>query len=168
MEGAATLRRRGIWLWHRYELVREGEVLAELGPRSWLWIYLGPGQRVTLQGGARGRIAARPRGRLITPVLIDDGRRVVARAMPGLGGAYAVNAAGGGYQLVPHETSTWRIRSNRWELRRHDLIVADMSLSPSRVVTAEPVPIAAVLLAFTVMALGIPGEEDLGLRNPGW
>jgi len=168
IDGSAILHRRGHPLWHGFELVADGQVVAELGRRSWLWIFLGPGQRVLLADGARGRIAARAKGRYIAPVVLDRQRRVVGRALPGPGGTYGINAARSGYRLVPHSANTWRRRSNVWELRRHDLVVADLTLSPSRITTAEPVPISVVLLAFTVMELGIPGEEDLGLRSHGW
>ncbi len=168
IDGPAALHRRGTVLWHGFELVANGAIVAELSHRSWLWIFLGPGQRVRLATGARGRIAARAKGRYIAPVLTDNQRRIVATALPGPGGTYGINAAGGGYQLVPHFPSTWRRRSKSWELRRHDLVVADVSLRPSRIVTAEPIPVSVVLLAFTVMELGIPGEEDLGLRTQSW
>lgn len=168
IDGLATLFRRGNVLWHGFELVADRRIVAELGRRSWLWIFLGRGQRVRLAGGATGRIAARTKGRYIAPVVLDGKRRVVARAMPGPGGSYGINAAGGGYQLVPHSPNTWRRRSRSWELRRHDLVVADLTQSPGRIITAEPIPVSAVLLAFTVMDLGIPGEEDLGLRSQGW
>ncbi len=168
IDGVATLERRGHRLWHGFELVADRHVVAVLGRRSWLWIFLGPGQRVLLADGTRGRIAARTKGRHIAPVVLDGRRRVVSRALPGPGGTYGINTALSGYRLVPHSPNTWRRRSKVWELRRHDLVVADLTMSPSRIVTAEAVPISVVLLAFTVMDLGIPGEEDLGLRSHGW
>lgn len=168
IEGTATLERHGP-LWRRRYVLRSGSTtIAELGRRSWFSIYLGWGQSVKLSGGGRGRIAGRGRRSFITPVVLDERRRIVARALPGPGGTYGLNVSAAGYQLVPHSRNTWLSRANQWELRRFDLVVADLSLSPGRISTAEPIPLAIVLLSFTVMALGIPGEEDLGLRGNGW
>ncbi len=169
VDGSLQLLEFGRWPFHRFELVDGvGEVRASLGRRGWIKVYLGSGQRLELSGGMRGRIVGRAVRRSIVPVVVDSDRSPVARAHHGPGGTYLIDTATEGFVLVPDRPTTWRSRSPRWELRSWDEPVARLQLRPRTIQCHRPLPIGAVLLAFTVMDLAVPGEEDLGLRPTQW
>ena len=48
-----------------------------------------------------------------------------------------------------------------WGLRHHETEVAVIDTSRREIAAAEPIPIAAALMAFTVLAHGTPGDVDL-------
>lgn len=168
VEGRLEMRPLGRPPLRRWELRDRSGTVAALGPRSWLWIYMGPGQRVTLPDGTGGRIVGTGMRNWIIPVVTDDRRNTVARATPGPHGSYTIDTIDDGFRLIADTPHTWRSKPVRWELTSWGEPVAEFGRQPEVIATQRPVPLGAVLLAFTVMALGIPGEHAMGAPRMQW
>jgi hypothetical protein len=122
-------------------------------------MFFGRGRRVQLVDGTEWRIKARTAGPYIVPV-IKAPTGFVATSGP-LGGRnfYGINGKSFAYVLVP----LGRVRligDVNWSMRRHGIEVA--TVDPTRVIhTIEPIPVAAALMALTLITHGIPGESKL-------
>jgi hypothetical protein len=133
--------------------------IARLGRDGSLRLFLGRGRRVRLADDTEWRVKATTFGPFIVPVIrASDG--MVATSSPLAGRrCYGINGKAFGYVLVP----LGRVRLlGRWEwaMRRHEVDVA--TIDTEQVVhTVEPVPVAAVLMALTLISHGIPGESKL-------
>jgi hypothetical protein len=74
--------------------------------------------------------------------------------------SYGINVKGYGYTLIPLGHVGLR-RPGIWALRHHEIQVAAIEDHDRIIHTAVPIPLAAVVLAFTLMTHGIPGEANL-------
>ena len=74
--------------------------------------------------------------------------------------SYGINLKDRSYSFIPLG-KTGLVRQRRWALRRHDEEIALVDDARRTISTTEPVPIAAILLAFTLLTHGIPGEGNL-------
>lgn len=85
---------------------------------------------------------------------------VVATSGPQAGRrCYGINGSHFGYVVVPLG-QVGMLGELSWAMRRHEVEVA--TIDTDRVIhTNEPIPIAAALMAFTLIAHGIPGEAKL-------
>ena len=137
----------------------EAGTLAEIGRFGWLRIFFGPGQRIRLSDGAEWRLKAVGRTRYICPLIVDARGRRVAEAAPGIKRSYGINGPDYAYMLYPADAALGR--PLRWILRDRETNAAVLSRRPLSVDAAVPVPLPAVLLAFVVAKLGIPGEAFL-------
>jgi hypothetical protein len=159
VEGPISLRRLGRFGFPTDELVTERGTIARLGRDGSMRIFFGRGRRVQLVDGREWRIKATTAGPHIVP-MIKAATGIVATSGP-LSGTrcYGINGKHFGYALVP----LGRIRllgQLDWSMRRHELEVATID-SDHVIHTSEPIPIAAALMAFTLIAHGIPGESKL-------
>ena len=159
VDGAVWLVRVGGLGFLVQELVDHRGMIAELGRTGAVRLFFGPGRRVRFPAGVEWRIKARTQGPYIAPMIVA-GRSPVATTAPLRGRrSYGINGKDFGYTMMPLGRVGFA-RSWEWGLRRHDVDVAvldrDEVLRP-----IEPVPIAAVLLAFTLAAHGIAGESKV-------
>ena len=138
---------------------RDGPV-ADLGRYSALWIYFGPGQRARLADGREWRVTATRYGGGLSTLIVDEARRRVAQAFPGIGN-YHLDVVDGGYVLNPAEGG--RGRANRWLIDDGDAVLATVSRRPHRLVVDREIPLGVGLLALLLALTGIPGEGDLGV-----
>jgi len=162
VDGIAEIRRRGGIGFPVEELVCAGEVPAGLGRDSSLRIFLGRGRRVRLSNGTEWRIKSATSGPYIIPtVKAPDGTVAIAKPLLGKR-SYGLNGLDFGYTLIPLISPSMR-HSGRWALRRRLVEVAEIT-GRHRIDCREPVEIAAVLLAFTLVEHGIPGEAELRPR----
>ena len=122
-------------------------------------MFFGRGRRVQLVDGTEWRIKAMTAGPYIVPI-IKARTGIVATSGP-LGGrrCYGINGKHFGFVLVP--LGPIRLLGQvAWLIRRHEDEVA--TIDAAHVMNAnEPVPIAAALMAFTLIDHGIPGEAKL-------
>ena len=122
-------------------------------------MFFGRGRRVQLVEGIDWRIQAKTAGPFIVPI-IKAPTGLVATSSP-VGGrhCYGINGKHFGYVLVP----LGRVRligDLDWSMRRYDVEVA--TVDPMHVIhTKEPIPVAAALMALTLITHGIPGEAKL-------
>ncbi len=74
--------------------------------------------------------------------------------------SYGINGKDYGYTLIPVQKGGFRT-PRMWMLQQHQTEIAVID-DHKRVIDAhKPIPIAAALLAFTLIVHGIPGEADL-------
>lgn len=165
VDGHLEMRVSGGWPLRHWTLRSESGVVASLGVRSWLALYFGRGQHVQLPDGAGGRIVGAGMRNWIIPLLVDDRGNTVARAIPGPHGSYTIDTIDQGFLLIPATSRTWRSKPRQWEMLSWDEVVARLTADPDTIDTLRPIPLAAVLLAFTVMNLGIPGEGGMGPQS---
>lgn len=122
-------------------------------------MFFGRGRRVQLIDGTEWRIKATTVGPYIVPI-IKARNGLVATSGP-LGGrhCYGINGKHFGFVLIP--LGPIRLFSqDAWLMRRHEDEVA--TIDAAHVMhTNEPIPIAAAVMAFTLIDHGIPGEAKL-------
>ena len=166
--GSASLRRVGVLRFPISVLVREDrvrgeEVMARLGRDGWLRVFFGPGRRVELADGTPWRVAATGSGACIVPVVTCE-RGKLAVAEPSGQRSYGVNGPDYAYNLYPSNPAGPGMRA--WTLREHDTELATFG---SRSMYADhPVPLAAVLVCFTVIKYGVPGEASMFVPQFRW
>lgn len=166
--GPAYLKRVGVLAFPTSILVsrdRAGEdvVVARLGRDGWFRVFFGPGRRVELPNGTQWRVAATGAGGCIVPVVTCEQGKL-ATAEPAGHRAYGVNGPDHAYNLYPSNTS--RHARLTWTLREHDIELATFA---SRSMNADhPVPLAVVLVCFTVIKYGVPGESSLFVPQFSW
>ena len=159
--GAATLTRAG-----RHEtLVVDGAARATMRPPSWIKVYLGSGQEIVLPDGTRWRLMGTQCGRAVCPVIVSERGRL-ALASPGVK-YYLITGLESAYVLHPAEKPRWG-KALHWILREQEVNVADIDLSKLAATVYEPISLAAVILCFAVIRLGIPGEGDTGVPGFRW
>ena len=159
VEGPIALRPVSRSGFPTHELIAAGATIARLGRDGSLRIFFGRGRRVELVDGTEWRIKATTVGPYIVPV-ISARTGLVATSGP-VGGrrCYGINGRHFGFVLTP----LGRVRLLRgvgWLMRRHQDEVATIDTTDV-MQTNEPVPIAAALMAFTLIDHGIPGEAKL-------
>ena len=159
VEGPISFRRIDRSGFPTHELDAAGRLIAWLGPDGPLRIFFGRGRRVQLVDGTEWRIKATTSGPRIVPIITAPTGLVATSGPVGGRRCYGINGQHFGFVLVP----LGRVRllgEVAWLLRRHEEEVA--TIDTARVMhTNEPVPIAAVLMAFTLIDHGIPGEAKL-------
>jgi hypothetical protein len=158
--GTVALRRRSVRGFPTEELVCNGAIVAELGRDSSFWIFFGRGRRVRLADGTEWRIKSTTSGRHIVPLIRSEAGTITISGPLKAKRSYGINGKGYGYSLIPLGASGIR-RSGQWSLRRHQTQIAVIEDYPRIARTEEPIPIAAVLMAFTLITHGIPGEANL-------
>lgn len=166
--GRASVRRVGEWPFRHDEIQTASGVAAKLGRGSFFRTYFGRGRRVQLRDGSRWRLAAVTRARWICPAVFNESGQKVAVSGPLAGSTYGISTKHDGYTLVPAARATWRTRIARWHLELHDQSIATLTLRPKTVNATQPVPTAVILVAFTLMEHGMPGESELGIPGFTW
>jgi hypothetical protein len=159
VEGPIELRRVGRSGFPTHELIAARGCVARLGRDGTLRTFFGRGRRVQLVDGPEWRIKATTDGPYIVPI-IKAATGIVATSAPQAGRrCYGINGKHFGYVMVPLGRVTM-FDEVGWAMRRHQVEVA--TIDPEHVIhTTEPIPIAAALMAFTLIAHGIPGEAKL-------
>ena len=160
VQGTIQLNRIGWFAFPHYEMTAEGQLVAHLARDSSIWIFFGPGRRVRLADGTEWRIKAATSGRLIVPVIRSDGGTVAFSGPLHSKRSYGITGKDFAYEVVPHGRVGLR-RVGLWGLRRHETQVAVVDAHGRKITATEPIPIAAALMAFTVLAHGTPGDTDL-------
>jgi hypothetical protein len=166
--GSAYLKRIGVLAFPTSVLVsgdraREEEVIARLGRDGWFRVFFGPGRRVELPDGTQWRVAATGAGSCIVPVVTCEQGKL-AMAEPAGKRSYGINGPDYAYNLYPANTTGQGKRS--WTLREHE---TELATFESRSMYADhPVPLAAVLVCFTVIKHGVPGEASLFVPQFSW
>jgi hypothetical protein len=158
--GSIRIGRIGWLAFPQYELTTEGRPAAQLGRDSSIWIFFGPGRRIRLADGAEWRVKAATTGRLIVPVIRSEAGTVAFSGPLHAKRSYGITGKDFAYEVVPHG----RVGSGRaglWGLRRHEAEVAVIDARRRVMEATEPIPVAAALLAFTVLTHGTPGDVDL-------
>lgn len=142
------------------ELVSEETRFAKLGRDGSLKIFFGPGRRVVLADGTEWRIKAATMSRHIVPVIRSpDGTVAYGAPLPGKR-TYGITGRDFAFNLVPLGR-VGLLTPGLWGVRdRHDEI-GRLYQRAKRIEVSQPFPIAAALLAFTLVTHGIPGENDL-------
>ena len=154
------LRRVGRFGFPVEELAGEDEVVAWLGRDGSLRMFFGPGRRVRLADGTEWRVKAATSGRYIIPIVTSaSGMIAIAGPLPGKR-TYGISGKDFGCNLVPLGHGGFR-RPRRWALRRHETEIATIDETERAIQPVEPVPLAAAVMAFTLIRHGIPGETDL-------
>lgn len=158
--GSIRMNRIGWLAFPQYELTADGRLVAELARDSSIWIFFGPGRRIRLSDGTEWRVKAATSGRLIVPV-IRSGAGTVAFSGPlHSKRSYGITGKHFAYEVVPHGRVGLR-GPGLWGLRHHEAEIALIDAHRRVIEAAEPIPIAAALMAFTVLTHGTPGDVDL-------
>jgi len=160
VKGSIQMRRIGGFGFPVEAMVDENGVLAHLGRDSSLWIFFGPGRKVRLSDGTEWRIKSTTSGRHIVPIITSDSGTVAVSGPLFAKRSYGINLRGHAYTLIPLGHVGLR-RPGLWSLRRHEDQIAAVEDHDRTIHAAEPIPIGAALLVFTLITHGIPGEGDL-------
>lgn len=158
--GSIRMSRIGWLAFPQHELTANGRLVAELARDSSLWIFFGPGRRIRLSDGTEWRVKAATSGRLIVPVIKSRAGTVVFSGPLHSKRSYGITGKDFAYEVIPHGRVGLR-GAGVWGLRRHGSDVAVVDAHRRVIETTEPIPIAAALMAFTVLAHGTPGDVDL-------
>lgn len=142
------------------ELYDDDEVIARLGRDGSLRIFFGRGRRIRLADGTEWRMRSATAGRHIVPTIVSDEGRIAISGPLYAKRSYGLNGVDWGYSLIPLGRVGLRT-PGLWALRQHETEVAAIDYHERRLHTPEPLPLAAVLLAFALITHGIPGEADL-------
>ncbi|MCP3973984.1 MAG: hypothetical protein GY720_05770 [bacterium] len=148
------------------ELLSDGVTIASLGRDSSFNIFFGPGRLVVLADGTEWRIKAANSNRHIVPIIKSE-VGTVAFSGPLYGKrSYGITGRDYGYSLMP--LGRIGLRSpGIWTLRQHETDIASVDDRQMQIEALQPVPTAAVLLVFTLVNHGVPGEADL-MPRVGW
>ena len=167
LKGSGQFRRLNRWGFPTEEFVGEDGPIAQLGRDGSMRIFFGKGRRIRLADGTEWRIKAVEEGRHIVP-MVRSAAGLVAISSPLFAKrSYGINGKGYGMALVPLGKTGLRT-PGLWVLRRHEEEVAAIDYHERVVHAPEPLPVAAAILAFTLITHGIPGEADLiPGRDPG-
>lgn len=142
------------------ELVAEEEPIAHLGRDSSLWILFGRGRRVELADGTTWRIKAANAGPHVVPVVWSDEGTLAISGQLHAKRSYGITGKHYAYTLVPL-TPVGLHGPRLWALRQDGTEIAVVEARERVIRAVEPIPIAAALLVFTLIAHGIPGEGSL-------
>lgn len=164
--GHIEMRRVGRRGFPAAELLSDGVSVARLGRDSSFNIFFGPGRRVVLADGTEWRIKAANSNRHIVPIVRAESG-TVAFSGPLYGKrSYGITGRDYGYSLMP--LGRIGLRSpGIWTLRQHESDIASVDDRQLLIEARRPIPVAAVLLVFTLVNHGVPGEGDLVPRG-GW
>ncbi len=164
--GTVRMQHCGGFGFPRYELFNDSRRVAALGRDSSLKIMLGRGRRVVLANAAEWRIKAASSGPYIIPI-IRAPEGTVARSGPLAGRrVYGIVGSDFAYTLFPISRAGFA-HNQVWGVRKRDLDVAQIDQGQGTMQTTQPIGIAAVLLAFTLIEHGIPGEAKLRPSSDG-
>lgn len=164
--GHIEMRRIGRAGFPAAELLSDGVTAAKLGRDSSFSIFFGPGRRVALADGTEWRIKAANSNRHIVPIVKSEAG-TVAFSGPLYGKrSYGITGRDYGYSLMP--LGRIGLRSpGIWTLRHHETDIASVDDRELLIEALQPIPLAAVLLVFTLINHGVPGEADL-VPRVGW
>ena len=158
VDGVAERHRIGSFTFPREEIVGAGGVIAQLGRDSSLKVFFGRGRLVRLADGTEWRIKSVTSGRHIVPIIRSKAGTIATSGPLYAKRSYGINGKDYGLTLIPIGKAGWG-RPSQWVLQRHETEIA--SLTQDSITAHEPIPVAAVLMAFTLITHGIPGEADL-------
>lgn len=140
-----------------------GREIARVGRYSAINTFLLRGQRIEI-GGRRWRMKGRGWHRMVVPVLLDEDGRKLATSAAGPDD-YAINCRDRAFSLIPAEERPGRPR--RWSLLSFNEPVAAIGRNPYEADISEPIPVPALLMAWTLATLGCMGEKQL-IQSMGW
>ena len=160
IDGPATLRRIGFFRFPMFELAGAAGPIAHLARDSSMSIFFGRGRRVRLPDGTELRIKATASGPHIVPIVTCDTGTLAVSGPLFADRSYGINGKDYAYFLSPLGKVGLR-RTGSWVSRRHELEVAFIDDSKHMIDPSEPLPVAVILLVFTLIAHGIPGEANL-------
>ena len=162
--GTASLRRVGRFGFPAFELAGDdGRIYALLGRTGWFRVFFGRGRRIELPDGTRWRLRAAGYGPYLAP-LITGGQGKLVVALPESKLRYGINGRDYAYHFYPQDGR--RRSSSVWTLREHETDLA--AFRQDLVDARHPVPLPAVLLCYTMMKYGIPGEGRFGIPELRW
>lgn len=160
IEGSCRFRRVSRFGFPVEELVSANGREAELGRDGSLRMFFGSGRRVVLADGAEWRIKSMTSGRHIVPIITSPEGTVAISGPLFAKRSYGINGKDYGLTLIPMGKTGFN-SSGQWVLRRHEDEVSILDQTDRSVHANEPIPLAAVIMAFTLITHGIPGEGDL-------
>lgn len=158
MAGIARRHRVGRLRFPAEELVGEDGLIAQLGRDSSLNVFFGRGRRVRLADGTEWRIKSVTSGRHIVPIILSPAGTIATSGPLYAKRSYGINGKDYAFTLIPLSQAGWG-RSIQWALQRHETQIA--SLKSDMIDALQPIPVAGVIMAFTLITHGIPGEADL-------
>lgn len=137
--------------------------IATVGRFSALNTFLLRGQRIEVDG-RRWRMKGVGWHRMVVPVLLDEQKRKLATSAAGPKD-YAINCRDRAFSLIPAEQRPGRPRV--WQLLSFNEPVATIRRNPYEAEIAEPIPLPALLMAWTLATIGCMGEKEL-VQSMGW
>ena len=140
-----------------------GREMARLGRYSALNTFLLRGQRIEVDGRP-WRMKGVGWHRMVVPVLFDDQKQKVATSAAGPKD-YAITCRDRAFSLIPAEKRPGRPRV--WHLLSFNEPVATVRRNPYEAEIGEPIPLPALLMAWTLATLGCMGEKEL-VQSMGW
>lgn len=140
----------------------EQKVLARLGRDGWFRVFLGRGRRVELPDGTKWRIGSGGMGGELVPVVTCPTGRLAVGSSVGQR-SYGINGKDYAYNFYP--TSRKRYDQSPWMLTEHGAKLA--TFQADSVYAERPVPLATILICFTLIKYGVPGEGIL-VPNFSW
>jgi hypothetical protein len=141
----------------------DGVEIARVGRFSAFNTFLLRGQRIEV-GERRWRMKGRGWHRMVVPVLVDEDRRRLADSAAGPSD-YAITCRDRAFTLIPAEDRAGRPRV--WSLLAFNEPVASIRRNPYQAEIADPIPLPALLMSWTLATLGCMGERDL-VQSMGW
>ncbi len=160
IEGSARLSRVGRVGFPVEKLAGEDGLLAELGRESSLAMFFGRGRRVRLADGTEWRIKSTTSGRHIVPIITTEEGTIAISGPLHANRSYGINGKDYGFTLIPLGKVGFG-GTGRWVLRRFEDQIAVIDQRERNIQADEPIPVAAALMAFTLITHGIPGEGDI-------
>ncbi|NNC92039.1 MAG: hypothetical protein HKN80_06070 [Acidimicrobiia bacterium] len=160
VEGSCGLRRVGRFGFPVEELVSDKRSLASLGRDGSLRMFFGSGRRIQLADGSEWRIKSTTSGRHIVPMITSAEGPIAISGPLHAKRSYGINGKDYGLTLIPMG-KTGLSGSGQWVLRRHEDQIATVDQGDRTVSAIQPIPLGAVIMAFTLITHGIPGEGDL-------
>jgi len=160
VQGSIELRRLGRTAFPTEELHGDDGLIAQLGRDGSLRIFFGRGRRIRLNDGTEWRIKSMTSGRHIVPVIRSSEGMVAISGPLYARRSYGLNGKEWGFSLIPLGKVGLRI-PGLWVIRQHETEIAAIDYHERKLHSPEPLPLAAVLLAFALITHGIPGEADL-------
>lgn len=145
------------------DLIGDDGVVASIGRFSAINTFLLRGQRIEVEG-ERWRMKGLGWYRMVVPVLVDASGSRLAQAAAGPKD-YAITCRDSAFSLIPTEKRAGRPRT--WQLLSFNEPIADVRRNPYVAEVAEPVPLPALLISFTLATLGCMGEKEL-VQSMGW
>ncbi|MDH3309053.1 MAG: hypothetical protein OEO77_16250, partial [Acidimicrobiia bacterium] len=109
--------------------------------------------------GAEWRIKSMTSGRHIVPIITSPEGTIAISGPLHARRSYGINGRDYGLTLIPMGRTGFR-SSGEWVLRRHEDPIAVIDDRARTVRADEPVALSAVVMAFTLITHGIPGEGD--------
>jgi hypothetical protein len=137
--------------------------IARVGRYSALNTFLLRGQRIEVEGQA-WRMKGTGWYRMVVPILVDEQRRKLATSAAGPKD-YAITCRDQAFSMIPAEKRPGRPRC--WDLLSFNEPVASIRRNPYEARIDDPIPLPALLMAWTLATLGCMGEKEL-VQSMGW